>query len=228
VATGGSCESGDFTVTPNIATPTCTGPAVTSHAGGGACTPATANYTAHAGGMLQVAAAPYAPGSCSPVPSGTPPPVAYAAQGRVCSPNQTGAGCANGGVCAPSTGSDFGLCIIASGTKTCPAGFTNAHSVGSGVTDDRGCSACTCGGATAQCANASLTLFTESDCSMGGQSIAATNTCAPFPSMPMNGNSTFVAYEYSAVVQSESCPPSTVTAKGGVSLAGVQTVCCAP
>ena len=230
VAGIGSCESGDFTVTPNVATPTCTGLPVTSPASGGACSPAAAKYTAHAGGMLQVAPVPYTPGSCTPAPSGTPPPVEYAGEGRICTATQTGAGCPSGGVCAPAPGSAFDLCIVASGAQPCPSGFTNAHSVGSGVTDDRGCTPCTCGGATAQCANASLTLFTASDCSMGAQSLPAANTCVAFPSMTMGGggNGTFVAYEYSAVVQGESCPPSAVSAKGGVSLAGIQTVCCRP
>jgi hypothetical protein len=226
VATAGTCESGSFSVTSNVATPMCGGVPVTSAANSGACSPAAVDFTAHAGSMLQITPVAYTAGSCTPAPSGTPPPVEFAGQGRVCTDgNSAGRGCPSSGVCAPAAQGSFGLCIVASGTVSCPAGFTHAHTVGSSVNDDRGCTACTCGGATAQCANASLTLYTAADCSAGAASVAATNMCLALPA-GAGGNATYVAYEYTAAVQAESCPPSPVSAKGGVSLAGVHTVCC--
>jgi hypothetical protein len=129
------------------------------------------------------------------------------------------------------TGSAFHLCIDTTGVQSCPPGFTNPpHVVGNGVNDTRGCTACTCGTATAQaCANASLTLFTNTSCTDGGESVPADDTCTSFPgptgSILQNGP-TYVAYEYDAQVQGEGCPPSPVSPDGGVALKGIRTVCC--
>ena len=135
----------------------------------------------------------------------------------------------NGGVCAPAaSGNGFSLCIVHAGTPGCPAAFSHSYVVGNGVDDTRGCSACTCGGDTAQpCGNASLTLFPESSCSDGGESVQANNSCNGFPGTDGTGAPTYVAYEYSAgPVQGEGCPPSSVSPTGSVSLTGPHTVCC--
>ena len=233
VTTAGSCESGNFMVTTNGASPTCGGVPVTSPANGGACSPATVNYTPQMNNpMMQVDPAAYAPGSCTPDPTQSVPAIKYAAQGTVCADtNGAGTGCAAGGVCAPAaTGGGFALCIEASGTQTCPAGFTKQHLIGTAsgnVTDTRGCSACTCAGATAQCQSATLTLFTSSSCTGAGAAVQADDTCRNFPTPSGGGaNPTYVAYEYTAAVQGESCPPSSVSPNGAVTFTPASTVCC--
>jgi hypothetical protein len=233
VTTPGTCESGNFSVTTNSATPSCGGVPVNSPANGGACAPATIDYSPKSGAQMQVVPAPYAPGSCTPDPTEPPPPaVQYAGQGELCFESTTPGGtCANGGVCAPAaTGGGFALCIEATGIQSCPTGFVNpAHYVGTSVTDTRGCTACTCGPADAgPCQNAMLTLYTDAGCGGGAQSVNANGACGTFPGPTSSGLGppTYVAYEYSAHVQNEGCPASPVYPDGGVTLTTPNTVCC--
>jgi hypothetical protein len=188
------------------------------------------SFTLAAGSKLQIDPAPFTAGSCTPAPTQTLPPVQYAGEGEICNATSTSsAACANGGVCAPAAKGSFDLCIVASGAQACPAGFPNAHQVSTGVTDSRACTACTCGTDTASCTNALHSIFTEAGCGSGGISIPANDMCNDVP-LPMSagsdGGTPFVAIEYTAQVQNEMCPPSSVTPTGSVVLASVHTVCC--
>ncbi len=232
VTTPGSCTQGTIAVTTNSFSLGCGGAPVDGPVDGGACLPAVQTYSPRAGAEMQVTPVGFTGGACTPALAQTVPPVTYAAQGTTCRESgDAGAGCANGGVCAPSAaGTSFGLCIEAPGAQACPAGFTSSHTVGSGVIDARGCSACTCGGAAGQCGNASLTLYTTSNCEDGGETVPADDTCTAFPG-PTGGlftpGPTYVAGTYAADVIDAACPASPVfPSDGGVTLKGVRTVCC--
>ena len=233
ITTHGSCEEGTFQVTTNELSIGCGLVGVTGVADGGACLPTSPQYAPANGAEMKVAEVPYAPGVCTGVaPPPTLPPVTYAAQGRVCKDtNGAGAGCANSGACVPAA-TGFSLCITPSAApavQACPAGFTNPFTVGNGVNDGRGCTACTCTGPTATCASAELTLFTTSNCSGTGESVPADDTCTTFPGPTGSFGSgpNYVAYEYTAQVQNEACTPSPVApTDGGVTLKGTRSVCC--
>jgi hypothetical protein len=150
--------------------------------------------------------------------------------GHVCTASTTpGAGCANSGACVPAVQSGFALCIQHTGAMACPAGFTTAHNVGSGVTDARGCSQCTCTGPTAQCTNSLLTLFEDAQCGSdaGTATIQVNGQCDNLNvSSNAGANPTFHAYEYSATVTGESCGAGTSTPNGSVTVTGTATICC--
>ena len=219
--------SGDFSVTATGILPGCSSETVTSPANGGACSPAKVNWSPPANPMVDVTPLGYTAGACTPNSSVSAAPVTYAGQGELCSTTSSpGGACPNGGSCVtPPQGSS--LCIVHSGSVACPAGFTNpAHTVGTGIADSRGCTACTCGGISGTCANQSLTLFTDSTCTTGAESVEANGMCNDFPGPNGGGAPTYDAYEYTAVVGEEGCTASSVSAQGSVTLTGVETVCC--
>jgi hypothetical protein len=225
VTTPGNCETGNFTVNVDGLTAGCSSLPVTSPANGGACSPATDNYTPSTKPKMMVDPVGYTAGSCTAEPSVTIPAVTYTGQGRICtSTGSENGACPNGGSCVdPPTG--FTLCIAQTGTQTCPAGFTVSHTVGSGIDDTRACTACTCGGAKATCGKQTLTLYTNTACTTGGETVQANDKCNNFP-VTTGATPTYVAYEYAADVDGEGCPPSPVSATGGVTLTGIVTVCC--
>jgi hypothetical protein len=225
VTTPGTCESGNITVAANGLIG-CSTMSVTAPANGGACSPAVMNWSPPNDPKLQVTPVGYTAGACTPRSSITTAPVTYVGQGRICSSTSSPSGtCPGGGSCAtPPEG--FTLCLAQAGTAACPAGFTHPHTVGSGIADARSCTACTCGDAGATCANQTLTLFTNTSCSTGAQSVKADGNCDDFPGPSGAGAPTYDAYEYTATVDGEGCPASSVSAEGTVTLTGVQTVCC--
>ncbi len=187
---------------------------------------------AHRGAKLQVMPLGFTGGGCTPVPTVSTQDAGVASQGRLCNEAESsGAGCTNGGLCAPAAqGNGFSLCIVHDGIEPCPLGFTQpAHTVGTGIDDARGCTTCSCGSATATCANATLTLFTNTTCDDAGASVPADGKCDPFPGPTgggLGGGPTYVAYEYTAQAQNVMCPPSPVSPDGGVTLTVTKTVCC--
>ena len=228
ITTPGSCEIGSFTVYVGGAIGGCALiPAATSPGNGGACSPAMPSFAAPDGTKFQIDPIGYTTGSCTPDPTITVPDAGFVGQGRLCVDTAgSGAGCTNGGVCAPAVqGGGFSLCISHGGTETCPAGYTTAHTVGTTITDTRSCSACTCGGATATCGPASVTFFADGGCDDDGATVAADSVCNDFPGA-MAGGPTYVAYEYTAGVQGEGCQASPGSPDGGVSLTSPHTVCC--
>jgi hypothetical protein len=238
VTTPGSCQSGNFSTSGSVGSATsCSSPPVSASANGGACTAIAPSPPPPAGAKLQIAPAQYAPGACTPSAMTNVPGIQYAGQGVLCADSVvSSAVCSNAGVCVPTAAaSGFHLCIITSGTQTCPAGlgFTHSHAISTGVTDTRGCSTCTCDAGTASCTNAQLSLFTSPSCSGNGTEIPANSSCTsvpnpsgPPPSDAGDGGFGYVAFEYTAQVHGEGCPSAGGAPTGSVSLTSTHTVCC--
>ena len=177
---------------------------------------------------------PTASGSCiadggtatRPAPQTSPATVCLDADASVLT------GCASSGqVCvvppaARPSGSATSLCIYRSGVQTCPGPYTASHVVSTGVTDGRGCSACSCGsgvcppdgfvqGFPLGCLGVPLTTFAaDAGCVLGDNAA---------------GSLAFI-YSPSRSGLSPSCPPQGGAPTGGVSLdtAGATTYCCLP
>ncbi len=228
VTTPGSCETGSFPVFVGSGAGCALLPSATNTGNNGACTALPIQYTPGGGAKFQINPLGYTAGSCTPAPNVTTGDAGAAAQGRACRDSEgTGGGCANGAVCAPVGGSDFAQCIMHTGVTTCPPGFPTLHAVGAGLADGRGCSACSCGTATATCANAKMSLFTDGGCDdAGGITVPADGKCDDVPNGPGGGNPTYVAYEYAAQTQSEGCVATPGTPDGGVTLTQPRTICC--
>lgn len=229
VSTHGSCETGTFSVEVSEMGQACVAPSITAPGNGGACSAAVEDFQPVQGGKMLVTPLGYSAGVCTAEPTTNLPTVSFASEGLVCTSTEgSGAGCANGGACVPATqGGGFAACISRAGVVACPAGFTSIHTVGAGIIDSRGCSACTCGAPSATCASPTLTFFTNAACSSGEQQVPANGNCSPFPGPSGLGAPTYVAYAYAASVQGEGCaPPPPVSPDGGVSLTTPRTVCC--
>ena len=121
---GGSCASGDFTVTSG-ADSACagSGPTTVSVDSAG-CTPIN-------GGSLSLssramATPPTGPTSCTP--SGAQ--AAALTSGRLCQVAGEGTGCTATQSCAPKPGGGLQACVAKSGINPCPAGFARRSTAG--------------------------------------------------------------------------------------------------
>jgi len=231
VTTPGTCENGSVAVAVGSGLGCSPLGSATNAANNGACSvlPSTLDYAPGPGAKMQVTGPGYTAGQCTGVPTQSESDAGAANQGRICRDIQsTGAGCSNGAACAPvAQGDGFAVCILHSGVQTCPAGFPTLHAVGGGLADGRGCTACTCGTATATCQNAQMTFFTDGGCDdASSATVAADGKCNDFPGPNGLGGPTYIAYEYAAQVASEGCAPSPVSPDGGVTLTQPRTVCC--
>jgi hypothetical protein len=67
----------------------------------------------------------------------------------------------------PTASGDYGrLCIYHDGDADCPSsGYTDKFVLYSDVDDSRGCSGCTCGGATGGTCNQTVDLYSNTNCS---------------------------------------------------------------
>jgi hypothetical protein len=242
--TSSACQCGQCTVT---SAPTCpTGPiAVDYDVAGGQCgsagnpstnknaDPGGCNTDMYTGNFPGITYAnmdlKYTPpgatgGSCTSAgtPTGT---VTYTAQDRTCVPDsQASAGC-TGNQCTLTLGSPYEVCIVQSGSQTCPgAPFTHQHLAGGTATLT--CSACGCN-ASGGCSG-TMKLFTSNDCSTTGGAkeydIPADGTCHN-SSSPGNTGS-YNSYEYSPKQVTVSCSTSGSSTAQNVTLQNEETICC--
>jgi hypothetical protein len=146
--------------------------------------------------------------------------VTYAAQDRVCQPNDAQASNCTGDVCRPTLAGPYAACIAAPGALACPAGpLSAAHQAGTIGTLT--CPDCPCT-VTGTCSG-TLTLYTDTACTKAPYAIS-TDVCVGVSSM-----STFKAYEYKgAAPKSVTCEANAPSPGQGVTLTGEQTICCAP
>ncbi len=236
VAEPGSCEIGSFTYVIDNNN-NCGGLSGLDPAGGGTCQSIPIpGYTPGGGAKQKVTPLGYtaagpAASACTSTASTTKPTIPE--NGHVCAESTAaGAGCANNGACVPAVQAGYALCIqqesADGGQIPCPNGFSNVHNVGSGVTDNRSCTACNCTGPTATCGNEQVTLFTDPQCGDGGTgSVKVDGNCDNVDTFGGGANPTFHAYEYSAKVVGEACGGSgSSTPTGGVALTGLATICC--
>jgi hypothetical protein len=221
VTSPGSCTSGTFSAEVGLAGGACGPPSFSNSGASGACGQGTP-FTVMPGTKLQVTPAPYVAGACG-ADAGTVRPPVGANDGRVCGlSTATGAGCANGGACAPlGTAS---LCVMQAGAAACPSGFSSRFTVGSGIDDTRTCAGCSCTGTSGSCIDAKLTIYSDAKCGAGNVTdIPADGGCG---AVGGPANVTYNAYTYSATLSGETCSATTATSTGGVQLTGVQTICC--
>ena len=129
-------------------------------------------------------------GACAPSGGGaTKPPVSWGRFARACAAATTpnGSGCAAGQVCVPPSTSPFGAraCVMQPGAATaCPVEYPVGPRVYYGdVADGRGCSACTCGGASGgHCTGSASTgaQYIGFPCVARNGDLAAPASCASF------------------------------------------------
>jgi hypothetical protein len=164
---------------------------------------------------------------------GTPTvtPTSWSELGVACNGETTvTTGCTGGSVCAPKPPSPFesGLCIEQTGVVTCPAGaFSTQHVFYTGVTDGRGCGACSCGAASGATCSADVTLYsagTINTCT-GAVATVQTGGCAN-----LSGNPTVAGREASNITAPSggSCAASGGAPTGAATPNTPTTFCCIP
>jgi hypothetical protein len=157
-------------------------------------------------------------------------PTSWSTLGVACNGETTvTTGCTGGAICAPKPPSPFesGLCISKAGDVTCPAGpFTTQYVFYTGVTDDRGCSDCSCAAASGTTCSATITLYSAQTINTCTGPVAAVTTggCAD-----LTGNPTVAGREASGITTSGgSCAASGGAATGSATPSTPTTFCCIP
>jgi hypothetical protein len=157
------------------------------------------------------------------VPSGTVKvtPSTWGASRKFCSAGSVGGGCSPGYVCVPKAAPNH--CVMAPGTKACPAGYTKDPDAWyTGFTDTRSCSACSCGTQTSgSCTPLQVAFY-----------LGATTTCTAGINHGLQSNTkacNFTASDGSAgftgTPTAPVCPPVS-TLSGALTPTGAQTLCC--
>lgn len=125
------------------------------------------------------------------------------------------------GVCTPPLQAGQQLCVYAEGDAECPPGFPDMRWIAEDVTDERGCSECTCGAVEGECTG----------------HVTVANTCGSFPTayrqIPVGGCTDAAAYPSPVALHggfspTAACPPTEVLPTGEITPVGVRTVCCIP
>ena len=125
--------------------------------------------------------------------------------------------CSADEVCVSAVPDGFNaeLCIAQEGSHTCPDSYPNERTGFDGISDSRGCSECECDPGDDFVCSATMQIYGDDGCSVGGTS-TQTDECV----------NSFESFTYAEPTTSGSCTPSGVQAEGSVSGADPVTICC--
>lgn len=157
-------------------------------------------------------------GSCTPAATTNKGPVSFGFDGRTCALTaNVGGGCAGSDVCVAKA-APFSICVVKLGDALCPSGFPFKHTVGTVVTDGRGCSSCSCTLAAGTCGG-TMTLYDDPNCTKNATPIAVDGACHAAPKKNLK------TYVY-APQTTASCTSSQVSATGSATFVDARTICC--
>ena len=204
--------------------PSCTTPCA-SGALGTTCSPIGPGTCAADAGTYVTATATPVGGMCTPstqVP--TVPPTSWTSNAEVCASSSVPPSCGTAGVCLPGAASNLRYCVYQSGDVPCPSGsaYTTPQLVYGGVSDDRSCTACTCGAPGGQCSGGT---YTEGKgCPLGAN--------VPLPT-PCTSTFMLLSAIPAAVVTPPTLQPGSCARNGGTPTGSATesspiTVCCGP
>jgi hypothetical protein len=185
----------------------------------GGCLPVTSIVTA-AGDSVSVTAS--GNGGCAPDDASVVlPSPTYASQGNICQMGVSpGAGCTSG-VCVPDP-APYKMCVYQTGDVACPAAYSVKHVVGTGLSDGRGCTGCTCTFDGGGGCGGSATLYTGGACNAQSLGVTADGTCHAVSTQ------TFKSMSYQPTAVGGACVGSGApTPTGTATFATTATVCCA-
>jgi hypothetical protein len=162
----------------------------------------------------------------------TTTPAIWSRVGEACAPLvMPGSVCASAtDTCVPGPGAAFhqGLCVMAVGEVSCPAGgFTERHLFYGDVMDSRGCSSCTCGAEAGGSCSAMLAVYSGSDCS--GTPLATLQpTSTGIDCKNLGGNPPVQARVETLQITSGACPAGGGVPEGAAKPIDPTTFCCIP
>jgi hypothetical protein len=164
---------------------------------------------------------------CTPNPTESVPPLAWAQELSVCAPTMVGPACGDGGTCAPPPPAGFAprWCVAADGDIDCPPGYDSTrHVMHRDVDDTRACTTCTCEIQGTPICPGGLMEYAEGFCVIDLGSVPVDGSCQA--SANASDESWGVAYD--------GAPPTLVcgtTASGPTGAAmptDPLTICCEP
>jgi hypothetical protein len=153
-------------------------------------------------------------GTCAPQATVNKPATSWADEARACAPTTTPAACEGAAVCVPAVDPTFAICVEQSGDVACPPAYPNQHLEYSGLSDTRGCSACTCGAPSgASCG--------------GGINCYADGACGSYLTSTGGGCDQSCPYvRYDQQLSGGSCGAASVSPTGSATPTGATTFCC--
>jgi hypothetical protein len=157
-------------------------------------------------------------GACPANPQGTLPPVR---DSRTCALPKVGGGCGSAQVCVPRTSNVYAVCVTKPGSVACPGAFPSTRHAGTGATDTRSCSGCTC---TAGPCTGEVKLYDNRDCNDGVK--LTLNAVAPPVTCAQRTNGSFQARGYTSTVAGGCVTATPAQGSGTLTLAGETTICC--
>lgn len=172
-------------------------------------------------------------GSCQNPAKTTNFPPFTTEMGRSCPLTAPTATC-NGGVCVPTQGAPYALCITNMTNDTCPGDFVVPHLVGTSVQDNRSCGpdpCTTCNLVDAgSCGVPQLTLYdTDNNCGSNGSPVTLPVDNTTCKAANYGNGQTFASARYSVGHLGGACGlAGAFTPMGGVGVTGGYTICCHP
>jgi hypothetical protein len=158
------------------------------------------------------------------------PATGWSGTARVCGTGSSQyyrGGCAQGEICVPAPPSTFGgkVCLQQSGQLSCPAtGYTVAHAYYNGASDTRDCDSantCHCDDPTGTICTSAVTLYSRF--------CASTNPVTLGSGCQQLANFSVPYVSATVTATGGSCGwTGSVSAIGGITPTGIQTVCCEP
>ncbi|MEZ4221562.1 MAG: hypothetical protein R3B13_11595 [Polyangiaceae bacterium] len=156
---------------------------------------------------------------CTPREAHDIAPPAWKQPALLCTRQFAGSACADG-ICAPPIPAEAQVCVYKVGDEACPAGPYSVRTLYyTHVTDERACSACTCGNAAETCTGG-VEYYISTLCTGTPDASASISSCkAPPPA------GTHALYK-ATLPDNLTCSPSASTASGDAKADGPLTVCC--
>lgn len=151
-------------------------------------------------------------GPCKPTAVNEHDPVGWGLDARLCHGAVQGGVCADGKSCAPAHSPTSGYCIAHDGAIACPPTWPLARTYYADATDDRSCTACTCGDGGAAC---EVGQYATSACDEGNR------VATEFPPA-----CTLAAANVKLIREGAACVPDGGAKIGSVVPTGQRTVCC--
>jgi hypothetical protein len=192
--------------------PSCN--AMTESLSGSGCV--TETFMIPPGAYSSGAPIPPSGGFCGATPSTNVPVATFDGQGAYCTATGSALGGCPAGACYRTPPAL--ACVAQGGDVPCPMSYANKHLVGTGVSDTRGCSACTCA-ARATCMNPVIRFYTASNCTGLTTDAVINGSCVPV------GQGNYGSYQY-LVTAVPSCLASAASPSGTAGLSGETTICC--
>lgn len=227
---------------------TCSAPQLSCWAGSTSCsgsatdwTPALADGQCHKPGNLlgfsqTLSCSITAPsqvidkGSCAPSGVDFPNKETWQNQVGACDLPE-GGGCGGAQACVPKAAGApaEALCISKAGDVDCPAGPYSQKAVTfTGGTDERSCSACTCGDGDSACNGGSYTVYDPDQCGNNGNENPATISSASCQNVSSLLDFGTWSMKGTLPQPQGACPPDGGSPQGQVQVDGPVTFCCQP